>query len=337
VVGDRGGWSIDDDAGHIAEIAERLGYAVAPAAWAPHARRQAVFLPSHFSALQPRWLASTHRLGFAYFHGRPGTPDQPEFDEALAALRRHAGRVDRVQVTHGEMHELVVSAGVDPNRVFRIPIGIDIDRFPLGSPDAQIAARTVLGVPHDAFVVGSFQKDGVGWSDGREPKHIKGPDVLVAVLTRLRERLPELSVLLTGPARGFVLAELERLGIPHRHVRVDTREGLAVAYHALDAYLIPARQEGGPKSVLESLATGVPLVSTRVGQAPELVEDGRTGLLADVGDIEALTGLLMRVHDDTELRRSLRAAGRATAEANAYPQLDVRWAQLLEGFVEREA
>jgi glycosyltransferase involved in cell wall biosynthesis len=335
VVGDRSGWSIDDDVAHISEIALRLGYAVAPPAWAAYARQQSVFLPSHFSALQPRWLRSSHRLGFAYFHGRPGTREHPEFDDAFAALRAHAGRIERVQVTHAEMHELVVAAGVDPNRVFRIPIGIDIDRFPLGSPDAQIAARTVLGVPHDAFVVGSFQKDGVGWGDGREPKYVKGPDVLVAVLARLQERIPELTVLLTGPARGYVLAELARLRVPHRHVRIDTREALGVAYHTLDAYLVPARQEGGPKSVLESLATGVPLVSTRVGQAPEIVEDGRTGLLADVEDVGALVGLLVRVHDDLELRRSLRAAGRATAEAHAYPQLDVRWSQLFEGFVER--
>jgi glycosyltransferase involved in cell wall biosynthesis len=334
VVGDRGGWSIDDDAAQIAQIARRLGYEVPPASWARHAGRQTVFLPSHFSALQPRWLDSSHRLGLAYLHGRPGTEGHPEFDEALATLRRHVDRVGRVQVTHGEMQQLVVSAGVDPGRVFRIPIGIDIDRFPLGGADAQIAARTVLGVPHDAFVVGSFQKDGVGWGDGREPKRVKGPDVLVAVLSLLRERVPELVVLLTGPARGYVLAELARLGIPHRHVRVDTRDRLAVAYHALDAYLVPARQEGGPKSVLESLATGVPLVATRVGQAPEILEEGRTGLLADVDDVEALAGLLGRVHDDADLGRLLRGAGRATAEAHAYPRLDARWAELLEGFVE---
>ena len=336
VVGDRGGWSIDDDAVQLAESARRLGNEVAPSAWAPYTRGQSVFLPSHFSALRPRWLESSHRLGCSYFHGRPGTPGHPEFDEVLDALRRHAARVDRVQVTHAEMHELVVSAGVDPDRVFRIPIGIDIERFPLGDAESRAAARTAHGLPEGAFVVGSFQKDGVGWGDGLEPKPVKGPDVLVAALAHVHERIPDLVVLLTGPARGYVRAELERRGIAYRHVRIESRDRLAVAYHTLDAYLVAARQEGGPKSVLESLSTGVPLVSTRVGQAPEIVEDGRTGLLADVDDVETLAGLLCRVHDDGELRRSLRAAGRATAEAHAYPRLDALWAELLDGFVERE-
>lgn len=335
VVGDRSGWSIDDDAVRVAEAAHRLGYDVAPTEWAEHARDQAVFLPSHFTALTPRWLDSSHRLGLAYFHGRPGTVGSPEFDDAFEALRRHAARVDRVQVTHAEMHELVVSSGVDPAHVFRIPIGIDIERFPLGDAATRAAARSALGLPADAFVVGSFQKDGVGWGEGLEPKPAKGPDVLVAALARVHERVPRLLVLLTGPARGFVRGELERRGIAHRHLSIGARDGLAAAYHALDAYLVASRQEGGPKSALESLAAGVPLVSTRVGQVPEVVEDGRAGLCAEVGDDEALAGLLLRVCDDERLAQSLRAAGRATAEAYAYPLLDARWAALLEGFVDR--
>ena len=335
VVGDRGGWSIDDDAERVAEAARRLGYDVGPSGWATHARDQAVFLPSHFTALTPRWLDSSHRLGLAYFHGRPGTVGSPEFDGAFAMLQRHAGRVDRVQVTHAEMHDLVAAAGVDAACVFRIPIGIDIERFPPGDAAARAAARSALGLPADAFVVGSFQKDGVGWGEGLEPKPVKGPDVLVAALARVNERVQALIVLLTGPARGFVRGELERRGIAHRHVSIGSRDGLAQAYHALDAYLVASRQEGGPKSALESLASGVPLVSTRVGQVPEVLEDGRTGLLADVGDAEALAGLLLRVHDDEALARSLRVAGRTTAEEYAYPRLDGRWAELLEGFVDR--
>jgi glycosyltransferase involved in cell wall biosynthesis len=335
VVGDGSSWSIDDDAQQVAAIATRNGYEVAPPAWAPYARRQAVFLPSHFSALRPRWLGSTHRLGLAYFHGRPGTPGHPEFDETLEILRRNAGRVDRIQVTHAEMHELMLSAGVAEERVFRIPIGIDIERFPLVDAESRVAARQAFGLEDGAFVVGSFQKDGVGWEDGFVAKLVKGPDVLVAALARIHERVPDLVVLLTGRARGDVRAELERRGIPYRHVHVQARDGLARAYHALDAYLVPSNQEGGPKSALESLATGIPLVSTRVGQVPELVVDGRDALLADAGDSEALAGHVLKLREDAALVSLLRAHGRATAEAHTYAALDARWSDLLEGFVER--
>ncbi len=337
VVGDRGSWSVDEDADHLVAAARRLGYEVGPRAWARFGGGQAVFHTSHFEVLQERWLESSHRLGTAYLHGRPGTAGAPEFDAAYAALRRHADRLARVQVTHDEMYELVVSAGVERARVFRIPIGIDLEHFPLGDEATRARAREELGLPASAFVAGSFQKDGVGWGEGLEPKLIKGPDVLVAALERLHALAPELFVLLTGPARGFVRRELERLGIPHRHVVAGSRAELARAYHALDIYLVTSRQEGGPKAVLESMATGVPLVTTRVGQAPQLVEHARNGLLVDVEEFDAIVDWAGRVREDGSFVDGLRRAGRETAEGHSYERLDGLWAALLDGFVEKDA
>ncbi len=113
-VGDGGGWSVEEDARHVLEAATRLGLAVGPSGWARFASRQSVFLTSHFEALTDRWLDSSHRLATAYLHGRPGTAGAPEFDEAFEALRRNPDRFERVQVTHAEMRELVLSAGVEP-------------------------------------------------------------------------------------------------------------------------------------------------------------------------------------------------------------------------------
>jgi glycosyltransferase involved in cell wall biosynthesis len=225
---------------------------------------------------------------------------------------------------------------VDAAKVFRIPIGIDLARFPFRDSGDRASARTSFSIPQTSFVVGSFLKDGVGLGTGNEPKLVKGPDVLVAVLEQLRESVPELFVLLTGPARGYVRTRLESLGIPYRHVLLDSRDGLARAYHALDVSLVTSRQEGGPKTVLESLAAGVPLVTTRVGQAPDLIVDGDNGLLADVDDVPTLMAAVARVRDDTELARTLSERGRPTAEANAEELLDPRWAQLLDGFVARK-
>jgi glycosyltransferase involved in cell wall biosynthesis len=287
-------------------------------------RQQSVFQHNHFNALHARWLDSSHRLGLSYFHGRPDTPGYPEFDRAYATLREHAGRIDRVQVTHEEMRELVVGAGVRAARVFKIPIGVDLERFPLASP-----------VPHAGFVIGSFLKDGVGMGDGLEPKVLKGPDTFVAVISQLRETIDELSVLLTGPARGWVRRELDRIGVPYRHLVLRSRDELARAYAEADVCLVTSRQEGGPKAVLEAMASGVPLVTTRVGQATELVRDGENGVLAEVDDVDALAAAVQRVHDDGALRDRLRAAGRVTAEAHAEERLDPLWGRLLEGFVER--
>lgn len=334
-LGDRSSWSVEEDAEHLAATAQRLGYTVGPPRWAPFAARQSVFHASHFEALSPRWLESSHRLGTAYLHGRPETPGFPEFDASFETLRRHPDRLERIQVTHAEMHELVLSAGVDPARVFRIPVGIDLEHFPPVNPESRTEARRALDLGDDAFVVGSFQKDGVGWGEGGEPKLIKGPDVLVGALERVRADTPELVVLLTGPARGYVRSELARLGISHRHMLAGSRAELSRAYHALDVYVVPSRQEGGPKGMLEAMASGVPLVATRVGQAPEIVESRGNGLLVEVEDAEGIADAVLLVRDDRALVAALTAAGRRTAEEYAYERLDSAWARLLDGFVVR--
>ena len=326
VVGDRLGWSIDDDSERLVRTAHRLGYRVGSNTWLRVLRRQRVFQHNHFNALQPRWLESSHRLGLSYFHGRPGTPGYPEFDRAYAALRANTARVDCVQVTHAEMQELVLDAGVPAERVFKIPIGVDLEHFPLapgrGGPE---------------FVIGSFLKDGVGMAEGYEPKLLKGPDVFVAVVDRLRHTIPELSVLLTGPARGYVRRELERLRVRHRHVVAPARGALAQAYHATDVCLVTSRQEGGPKAVLESMATGVPLVTTRVGQATDLVRTGENGWLCDVEDAEGLAEAAVQVANasSADLAPVLDAA-RETAEACSWQALRPRWAALFRGFVAME-
>jgi glycosyltransferase involved in cell wall biosynthesis len=236
------------------------------------------------------------------------------------------------------MEEVVLETGIAPGKVHRIPIGIDLRTFRPRSPRARAEARRELELPESAFVVGSFQKDGVGWGEGLEPKLIKGPDVLVAAAERLRERVPELWFLLTGPSRGYVRAGLERLGVPYRHVFLPSVESVAEAYEAIDLCLVASREEGGPKAVLESMAVGVPLVTTRVGQAVELVRHGENGWLVDVEDVDGLVEWAARVAEAPggDLEAVLRR-GHATAEQNSYDALAPRWRALLDGFVELPA
>ncbi len=335
VLGDELAWALDDEAAYVSAVARDAGYEVGPPTWARFTKRQVVFHTSHFAALDPRWTGSSHRLGMAYFHGRPGTPGFPEFDRAYESLARDPERFDRIQVTHREMELLVVAAGVDASRVHRIPIGIELDRFPLVDAARRDVARAALGLEPGAFVVGSFQKDGVGWEEGLEPKLVKGPDVLVAALERVKADAPELFVLLTGPARGYVRRELERLAIPCVHVRAKDRPELARAYHALDVYVVPSRQEGGPKAVLEAMATGTPLVTTSVGQVTEIASPGVDALVVDVEDAEGLAAKALRLRDDATLRSGLALAGRGVAERYDYGLLDAAWGELLGGLVDR--
>ena len=297
--------------------------------------RQSIFHLSQFTLLLHDFERRENRLGFAYFHGRPGTPGMPEFDACFETLRRRHAEIDRVQVTSSAMEELILETGIVVREAAPDP---DRDRHrsvpPAHRADFAADARRALGLPESAFVVGSFQKDGVGWGDGLEPKLIKGPDVLLAVAEQLRERVPETMFLLTGPSRGYVRAGLERLGIPHRHVLLPSIDAVSQAYEAIDVCLVTSRDEGGPRAVLEAMATEVPLVTTRVGQALDLVRHGKNGWIVDVEDVDGLVEWTAHVADvpASELADVL-AAGRATADANAYDALRPRWRELFDGFV----
>jgi glycosyltransferase involved in cell wall biosynthesis len=331
---DAAGWVLAYEARQLARIAASLGVELGPSSWVKGVSDQSVFHLSQFTLLLHEFERHGNRLGFAYFHGRPGTPGMPEFDACFETMRRRHDEIDRVQVTNRAMEELVVGTGVAPEKVHRIPIGIDLATFPMADPASRAAARLSLDLPDWAFVAGSFQKDGVGWGEGLEPKLIKGPDVLLAAAERLQAVVPELVLLITGPARGYVKAGLERLAIPYRHVSFADVDAVAQAYQAIDVCLVTSRDEGGPRAVLESMATGVPLVTTRVGQAADLVRHGENGWMVDVDDVDGIVSWAAYVAGAPRAALDeVRRAGRATAEASSYDALRTRWGELLRGFV----
>ncbi len=334
LVGEGVGWSIDHDLRELATIAGGLGVRVADRRLLSASRNQAAFYGSQFTLLREPWRPPLHRLGTAYFHGRPGTPGMPEFDDCYSALRAHHEELARVQVSNAEIHNLVLSTGIDPAKVFRIPIGVNLAYFEQQTPESRAAARAELGLPEEAFVVGSFHKDGFGFGEGREPKAIKGPDVLLEALLLLRERVPVLHVLLAGPARGYVRAGIERLGIPYRHRVVARYEEVGRLYQAIDAYAVPSRQEGGPKALFEAMASGVPLVTTRVGQAIDLVRHGENAFMVDVEDAEGLAHWLAHVAAQPAELGGVLAAGLETAAAHSYEAQLPLWRSFFDGFVE---
>jgi glycosyltransferase involved in cell wall biosynthesis len=216
--------------------------------------------------------------------------------------------------------------GVPDDKVALIPLGVDLDSFgPPQHPGEREAARAALGIPPDAFCIGSFQKDGVGWGEGLEPKLIKGPDTFLAAIERLSAQVEPLFVLLTGPARGYVKRGLDRLGIAHAHHLLADYRDLARYYHALDAYLATGRSEGGPKAFLESWASGVPVVSTRVGMPADLIVHEQSGMLGEPGDADALAAGVQRLAGDPELRALCVRNGLRDVKAYGYAAIARRY------------
>jgi glycosyltransferase involved in cell wall biosynthesis len=261
------------------------------------------------------------------FHG-----DRSEaFLARYPKLRRNVERflenisiLQRVVVSNRTMQARLAAWGVQAEKVACIPLGVDLERFKPATPAQRQALRQKWGIPDGAVCIGSFQKDGEGWGEGFSPKLIKGPDVFLQVIERLRRNYP-LFVLLSGPARGYVKKGLESLGVPYQHEYLAHYWQVAALYHCLDVYLVTSREEGGPQAVLEALASGVPLVSTRVGMSPDVIQHGENGLLAEQEDAEALAEAVSRVIEGAELRQRLVANGLVSVRDYDWAKIAARY------------
>lgn len=241
----------------------------------------------------------SNRIFITWMHGDPQHPDFADAGKQLLAALPHLEKV--VTPTHIGENQLV-AAGVPLEKIAVIPLGVDTTWFQPPTPQARAAMRAKLEIPDGAFCIGSFQKDGSGWGDGSEPKRIKGPDIFLQVIEKLWAAQPNLFVLLTGAARGYVKQGLERIGVPYRHHQLPHYFDVLPYYYALDAYLITARAEGGPLGLMESWSTGVPVVSTQMGMPADWIQHGKNGLLAAVDDVDALTQQLHRLRNDLGLQ-----------------------------------
>lgn len=285
-----------------------------------HPRRVLHFGSQFIWELWAGSLPKASRQIVTYFHGKP--EDGPAMARHVEFFLKALPRLSMVVTAAREVEDRLLSWGVPRDRLARVPLGVDCSLMSPADPERRARMREMLGIPRDALAVGSFQKDGNGWADGLEPKMIKGPDLFVATMARLRRDFPVVAVL-TGPARGYVKAGLDKAGVPYVHRWVDDFRDLAGIWHALDLYLMTSREEGGPKSVLESMASGIPLVSTRTGMAADVIQDGVNAALVPVGDVEALAERSARLLADGASRAVMAQAGRATA-------LDYDWSRVGE-------
>ncbi|MDI1345181.1 MAG: glycosyltransferase family 4 protein [Pseudolabrys sp.] len=256
-----------------------------------------------------RYLSPDCRFVSTFFHGKPD--DGPQVARHIDAFLASTPRLSRIVASATLVRDRLVNWGVPAEKIAVIPIGCETGRFLPPSKEQRLAARERFGIRPEEIAIGSFQKDGDGWGSGDVPKLIKGPDVFLAAVERLAKDLP-VFVLLGGPARGYVKRGLERLGIRYAYHYAPNRDELAKLYHSLDLYLVTSREEGGPMALMESMSSHVPVVSTRVGMAPDLIADGVTGALVEVGDVEAIA---KRAHDLLSLPDRAAALKMAAREA----------------------
>ncbi|MBN2586538.1 MAG: glycosyltransferase [Candidatus Fermentibacteraceae bacterium] len=174
--------------------------------------------------------------------------------------------------------------------------GVEFDDF-RAARGGRNRARDLLGIDRNAEVVGSVMRFC--------PE--KAPDVFVAAATRILDERPGTKFVLVGDGPLFEQTRhlIRTRKLADSFLLTGSRDDVVEILPAFDVFLITSRTEGLPRALLESLAAGVPVVSTDVGGIHELLKCGRNGILCGEGDVGALSEGVCRLLDDPGLRSSI--------------------------------
>jgi glycosyltransferase involved in cell wall biosynthesis len=197
-----------------------------------------------------------------------------------------------------------------------------LDVIPNGLPDAGALPAHAHG--HERWLAGYV---------GRLSSE-KGPDLFLDTLIPLCQRHPHLDAVMLGdgPERDTLQARVDAAGL-HERIRLpgfqeDMRQWMA----RLDALVISSRTEGTPMILLEAMQDGVPVVAFGVGGIPDVIEHGRSGLLAPPLAVDELAAQLEALMLDPAQAGELIAQARRTQRERYHlPTLAQRWAQVYRG------
>ncbi len=247
------------------------------------------------------WIAARLARVPVVIHGEHGTLQSKRYQ---LHVQRHAwGRVDRVLAVSSRLAEKLAEAtGFPLDRIQVIRNGVDLARF--GTTDPA-EARRALGIDEGTVVIGTA---------GRLVP-VKDHATLLDALACLAARGVRCQALIAGdgPLRGELDDKARALGLADRLRWLGHRPDIERVFAALDVFVLSSSSEGLSNTILEAMASGLPVVATRVGGADELVEDGVSGVLVAPQSATALAQGLERLAADRALRATAGAAGRHRA------------------------
>jgi glycosyltransferase involved in cell wall biosynthesis len=210
---------------------------------------------------------------------------------------------DRVVAVSSPIRDELVRAGVPGKKVTVIPNGLYVDDF---SHNGRGVLRSELGLGEEEIVIGTIAR--------LSPE--KGHGHLLRAARAVLQEEPKARFLLVGdgPLRRTLEQEVAAMGLTGSVIFGGERTDMPEVYALSDLIVSASLREGFPLSILEALAAGRPVVATRVGGVPEIVQDGVTGILVDPGDEVGLAKAILGVLRDAPRRRALGRAGRKVVE-----------------------
>ncbi len=197
-----------------------------------------------------------------------------------------ASQVSRFIAVSHDTRQRWSDAGVDASRIEVVHNGVDLDDYPLGGQVEREASRKQLGIPPRSFVVLYY---------GRLDKE-KGVEVLLDAwrksgIPESEGRLVIMGEAVIDPDPDASLRRLQELA-PPGCVWLPSRRDAVTALHAADVVAVPSFAEGFPRTIIETMATGRPVVASRVGGIPESLAPPFDRYLFEPGDATALSRAL---------------------------------------------
>ena len=230
------------------------------------------------------------------------------------AVRRLLARADAVVAPSGYLAELAEEHG---RRARIIPNVLEIERYPF-KPRADVTPRLL-------------------WM--RTFHRIYNPSLAIETVALLREAGLSPTLTMAGQDKGLGdetrrLAEARGLDGSIRFPGFLDTAGKQREFADHDIFLNTNRIDNMPVTVLEAAAFGLPVVATRVGGIPHLLQDGQTGLLVADDSPREMATAVRRLLDSPELARTLSGGGRSLAESCSWPRVYERWARLFDELFE---
>lgn len=267
------------------------------------------------------WLAGVP----ARVHGEHGwdVHDPDGANRRHQQVRRLLGPLLRRFITVSEdlRRYLVDRVGIDTRRVTHICNGVDTERFHPRATSTEAAVAAAAAVEARAqcgFPVASFPPGCLVIGTVSRFSAIKDPQNLVRAFIELHATLGQtlplrLCMIGDGPLRADCLRILAENGLAEHAWLPGARDDIPELLRAMDLFVLGSLREGISNTILEAMASGLPVIATRTGGNPELIIDGQTGSLVPVGDASALAEALATYVRTPALRQ--RAAQQARQAA----------------------